>query len=294
MSNRIPDGKLVGIMKAEGLRVKPHPGWEDWDRDHVGGFGPNGAIVHHTGSDAQGENYVRNILRSGYAGLPGPLCHVGIAMDGTVHLVSNGRANHAGGGDPKVLDAVVAESAWLMEREAKPTKGNTSIGKTDGNARFYGAEVMYDGGQAMTPEAEDAVVRWCAAICRYYGWSARSVIGHREWSRDKIDPGRESMVDLRRKVQARLDTPLGVTVEAKTVQKSGALKPFAVSSLRTSMLTGKYNHGELFRSWLDLPSRKGKPFNASERAVVKKRLGFYVPTVKNMGKLARDNGYEVY
>ena len=44
--------------------------------------------------------------------------------------------------------AVQEEAGWLANREAEPTRGNAD--GVDGNARFYGAEVMYDGGQPMT------------------------------------------------------------------------------------------------------------------------------------------------
>lgn len=205
------NAQLLDALKREGCKVHEVTGWQSHNRNSRGPWGGiNGVMIHHTGSDVQGATYVNNILRSGYSGLPGPLCHVGIGMDGTVYLVSNGRSNHAGGGDPAVLKAVADEAPWLMEREAKPTKGNSN--GTDGNAHFYAAEVMYDGGQPMTADQEDASVRFAAAICRHYGWSARSAIGHREWSRDKIDPGKESMVTFRKLVQARLDKP----PEAKT------------------------------------------------------------------------------
>lgn len=232
MATPLSNDKLLAALKAEGCKVVEIGNWRTHNRNHKGSWGPiNGVMIHHTGSDVQGTNYVRNILSSGYAGLPGPLCHVGIAMDGTVYLVSNGRANHAGGGDPAVFEAVKAEAAWLMQREAKPTKGNSN--GYVGNANFYGAEVMYDGGQPMTAAQEDASVRFAAAICRAYGWSARSVIGHREWSRDKIDPGNEPMVTFRRKVQARLDgKPVAATVAPKAAAPAKPAAPVDAVSLK--------------------------------------------------------------
>lgn len=239
MAKPLSNDQLLAALKAEGCKVVEVGNWRTHNRNHKGSWGPiNGVMIHHTGSDAQGTSYVRNILSSGYAGLPGPLCHVGIAMDGTVYLVSNGRANHAGGGDPAVFEAVKAEAGWLMQREAKPTRGNSN--GYVGNGNFYGAEVMYDGGQPMTAAQEDASVRFAAAICRDYGWSARSVIGHREWSRDKIDPGHEPMVTFRQKVQARLDAkPVAAASAPKSVAPTAPVDAVSLKAIRDSIATGK-------------------------------------------------------
>lgn len=246
MATPLSNARMLAALKREGCTVREVSGWQTRNRNHKGAWGPvYGIVVHHTGSDAQGTGYVSNILASGYAGLPGPLCHVGIDMAGTVHLVSNGRANHAGRGDGAVLDRVIREDGALMRGETKPRTDDT-----DGNSRLYGAEVMYDGGQPMTPEQLDATVRWCAAICRAHGWSAASIIGHREWTRTKIDPGHQDMVQLRRLVQARLDAdkPAAVVGEqewtdmatkkelediVRTVVRQELNKPFAGAWLAT-------------------------------------------------------------
>lgn len=223
MALPIDPDRLLAALLAEGCNVKQQPGWATRGRPQA--FGPiNGVMIHHTGADQQSETYVDGILTQGYAGLPGPLCQVGIAMDGTVHLIAAGRANHAGGGDPTVLAAVRADAAWLMEREAKPRMGNSSAGRVDGNRHYIGAEVMYDGGQSMTAAQEDASVRFAAAVCRIIGGTASSVIGHREHSSDKWDPGKEDMVAFRRKVAARLATgpggPVAKPAPAKPAQAS--------------------------------------------------------------------------
>lgn len=204
MAAPLSDDRLLAALKAEGCKVREWPGWRNSDRP--GPFAPRGVIIHHTGSNSSGNGqaYVGNILWSGYAGLPGPLCTAGGAVDGTLWLLCNNDANHGGGGDPAVLEAVTAEASWLMEREAKPTRGNSN--GVDGNAMFYGLEIMYSGGSQMAPAQYDQAVRFAAALCRAHGWSARSVIGHREWSRDKIDPGSCNMVTFRKAVQARLNS----------------------------------------------------------------------------------------
>lgn len=64
-------------------------------------------MIHHTVTS--GTSSTVSICERGYEGLPGPLCHGVIAKDGTVYLIGNGRANHAGRGDRDVLNAVIAE-----------------------------------------------------------------------------------------------------------------------------------------------------------------------------------------
>jgi hypothetical protein len=99
-------------------------------------------------------------------------------------MVGTGRTNHAGGGDPKVLAAVVAD-AVPYDRELKPTKGN--LDGVDGNGPYYGLEVMYSGARDVPKVGYVAIVKWNTAICRLHGWSGASAIAHREWSNDKPD-----------------------------------------------------------------------------------------------------------
>lgn len=159
----------------------------DWDvhnRNTKGEWGPvNGVMIHHTGSDAQSGMPAQ--LWNGYPpALPGPLCHGGIDVNGKVILTGWGRCNHAGGGDPDVLRHVIAED---YTGQLKPKYTNTS--GVDGNAHFYGFEVMYDGSHAMSKKQMETSTRLAAAICTYHNWGRRSVIGHGEWQLGKWDPG---------------------------------------------------------------------------------------------------------
>lgn len=201
MATPLSATKLLAALRAEGVRIVEVGEWRTHNRNHKGPWGPvNGVIVHHTVTS--GTQSSVSLCRKGHADLPGPLCHGVIAKDGTVHLVGHGRANHAGGGDPEVLKRVMAEN--YGDRPPKPTRGNSD--GVDGNACFYGLECVNLGdGKDPWPAAQlDAVVRTCAAICRAHGWGARSVIGHLEWSSDKIDPKGFPMPDLRERVAARL------------------------------------------------------------------------------------------
>ncbi|MCX5340459.1 N-acetylmuramoyl-L-alanine amidase [Streptomyces atratus] len=204
MANPMSAAQVISALRAEGVRVVEVGNWRTHNRNSKGAWGPvNGSIVHHTVT--KGTAATVAMVRDGYPSLPGPLCHGMIAKDGRVHMVGWGRANHAGGGDPRVLEQVIAES--YGSRPTPPTKGNAN--GTDGNARFYGWECENLGdGKDPWPKAQyDTIVRVQAALCRAHGWSAKSVIGHLEWSNDKVDPRGFTMTELRADVAERLKHP---------------------------------------------------------------------------------------
>ncbi|MET7616950.1 peptidoglycan-binding protein [Streptomyces sp. NPDC005408] len=199
-----PD-RLVSILRAEGAKVVEYGSWRTHNRNHMGSFGPiNGVIIHHTVSS--GTDASVRLCYDGYAKLPGPLCHGVIAKDGTVYLISAGRANHAGAGDADVLAAVADERAL-------PAPNDRSA---DGNTHFYGFECVNLGnGADPWPDAQlEAIERASAAICRAYGWSAASVIGHKEWTNQKQDPRGFSMTTMRERIDRRLATKPGKPVPA--------------------------------------------------------------------------------
>ncbi|MER7725524.1 peptidoglycan-binding protein [Streptomyces sp. NPDC096323] len=197
---------LLSALRSEGLTVVEHSGWRTHNRNHKGAWGPlNGVMIHHTVSS--GTDGSVELCYNGHAALPGPLCHGVIDKTGTVHLVGNGRANHAGGGDPTVLRRVIAED--YGDRPPAPRKHDGGAGSVDGNAHFYGFECVNLGdGEDPWPTAQlDAIERVAAAICRAHGWSARSVIGHLEWSDWKVDPRGFTMPSLRNRIATRLSSP---------------------------------------------------------------------------------------
>lgn len=208
MATPLTADRLLAALRAEGVTVVEHPGWRTHHRNHKGAWGPvNGVMIHHTVSSGSAASVA--LCRDGYAALPGPLCHGVIDKAGTVHLISAGRANHAGGGDPAVLRRVVAED--YGDRPPAPRAHDGSAGAVDGNARFYGFECVNLGdGKDPWPDAQlEAIERASAALCRAHGWSARSVIGHAEWSAAKIDPRGFTMPSMRTRVTTRLTTAPG-------------------------------------------------------------------------------------
>ncbi|MFJ9023578.1 N-acetylmuramoyl-L-alanine amidase [Streptomyces sp. NPDC102259] len=195
MATPLTAARVLAALRAEGVTVVEVGGWRTHNRAGHGAWGPvAGVVVHHTVTSGTAASVA--ICRDGYAGLPGPLCHGVIDKRGVVHLVGWGRANHAGSGDGDVLKAVIAEKALPAPNESD----------TDGNARFYGFECINLGdGKDPWPAVQlDAMVRACAALCRAHGWSAASVIGHKEWTNTKTDPRGFTMADFRARVAARL------------------------------------------------------------------------------------------
>lgn len=206
-----PD-QIISQLKKWGVAYYEVPNWRTHERDDATGlmFSPvYGCITHHTGSDAS-DSSNRELIHNGRPDLKGPLAQFGLNDNGLIDLHSAGRANHAGGGDPRVLRAVQNESYEDYPPEPRYHQG--SPGAYDGNDVFYGCECYYSGSTNMTKEAYAALVHLWAAICDFHGWSAKSVIGHKEWSDWKPDPGQIDMKVLRSDVQAALDKGAPVSV----------------------------------------------------------------------------------
>jgi hypothetical protein len=191
--------RFLDALRAEGLTVVEHRSWRTHNRNHKGPWGPvNGVMVHHTVTSGTSSSV--QLCYDGHSALPGPLCHGVIAKDGTVHMVGNGRANHAGLGDDDVLRAVIDEVALPPDNEAN----------TDGNQHFYGFEAINLGdGIDPWPEVQlEAIAKAAAAVCRAHGWTERSVIGHLEWQPGKIDPKGFTMASMRGRIKNRLSAVL--------------------------------------------------------------------------------------
>lgn len=178
---------LAAVLRAEGLTVVETDGWQ------ARGFGPLhpvGVLFHHTAISKTATNKATlSVLTKGRPDLRGPLCNGQIRRDGTVVLVAGGVAHHAGGGSSVTYDAVVAD---------RVTPGPGEHDDMNGNVQFIGWECDNAGdGEGWPPEQVDAMVRVGAALCRAEGWRAARCIGHREWTRRKVDPRGVDMDGLR-------------------------------------------------------------------------------------------------
>lgn len=195
MATPLSADRMVSVLRAEGVRVSEYRDWRTHNRNHKGPWGPvHGVMIHHTAGVGPG---VRDVCYDGTADLPGPLCHAYAAKTGTVYLIGNGRANHAGTIAMNANLAVLNESSDHPRPDAREP--------LDGNTRYYGIEIENrgDGDDPYPAGQYDQAVRWAAAICRAHGWTADSVIGHKEATRRKIDPS-FSMNTFRAVVAERL------------------------------------------------------------------------------------------
>ncbi len=209
MATPMTADQFVSALEAEGVKTVERDGWRTHNRNHKGAWGPvHGVMIHHTVSRSELPSV--ELCEDGYTELPGPLCQSVIGKSATVYMVGNGRCNHAGAGDPNVFEAVKDERYGDVPPATHVHDGMS--GGVDGNAHFYGAECvnMGDGTDTWPADQLDAMVRWAAAICRFHGWTSKSVIGHKEWSDWKSDPkgpGMPSMARFRELVAERLAQP---------------------------------------------------------------------------------------
>lgn len=226
MATPLTSTTLLTALHQEGTTTQQHPNWRTHNRNHKGPWGPvHGVMLHHTA----GTNSL-SACRHGLPDLPGPLCLGLVTKDGTVHLLGHGRTNHAGNGSAAALAAVRAE-------QAPPVRPGPDA--VDGNARFYGFEIENLGnGRDPYPAAQlDAVERLAAALCRAHGWSEASVIGHREWTRRKIDPS-FSMAAMRARIGRRLGTrPPGRPEEPGSAHAPFPGAAFFVPGRRSALVT---------------------------------------------------------
>jgi hypothetical protein len=157
----------------------------------VPGHGPmgkvEGVILHHTATPASapGDYPSLRVVTKGRADLPGPLCNFGLGRSGTVYLVSEGRAFHAGKGQWK--------------------------GFTSGNSRFLGIEAEHPGtGGAWSAVQFDAYCRLVASILHAIGKNTDWDIRHSLWAAPKgrkVDTRGFEMKDLDARVKKMLANP---------------------------------------------------------------------------------------
>lgn len=197
MATPLSADRLVAALRAEGISVHEHSGWRTHNRAGHGAWGPvNGVLIHHTAGHGD-----REVCYDGRSDLPGPLCHAWLGKTDGFWMIGNGRANHAGKADSRVLAQVANESYGT--RPVAPGPGDV-----DGNAVYYGLEIenLGNGKDPYPSKQYDTAVRFAAAICRAHGWGAKSVIGHKESTSQKIDPSFD-MPTFRAHVAERLAHP---------------------------------------------------------------------------------------
>ncbi|MEB3372248.1 peptidoglycan recognition protein family protein [Saccharopolyspora mangrovi] len=146
-------------------------------------------LQHHTATRTTPQNPAPtlNMCINGRPDLDGPLCQALIGLDGSIHLVAAGRANHAG--------------------EAKASGPMPAAGS--GNDIYIGFEWDYQGvEQHPSREQYDAAVRATAAVLRHLRVPAEHTRGHKETTTTgKIDPGNVDLNQFRAHVAAAMNQP---------------------------------------------------------------------------------------
>jgi hypothetical protein len=179
----------------------------------------NGIVEHHTGGGSASASYLKFLFVDGRPeeGIPGPLCNEATASDGTVYIGAVGRANHAGSGSSRTHDHVVAEdyAGYTSELEPGPDGLN-------GNAVYYGNEWIYSGTVPPTALQYRAAALAASARCDAHGWSALSVIAHREHTDRKDDPYAVKMYAFRSAVNTLLKAGPAACVNYVATGKLGA------------------------------------------------------------------------
>lgn len=201
MATAMTPAQMQAALDKWVLKLKLYPGWE------TRGYGPGsitdaeGVIIHHTGSDAQSDNYLHFLAIDGRPDVPAPLCNWATDMDGDLWLIAAERANHAGMGSSTTLGKITVGTNGYDWRNREIRPGPDDL---NGNYRYYGNEVRFDGADPMTRDQWVTTVLSSAAVCDFHGWGAWRVIGHREHSSRKPDPGSTLMYMIRRDVDAAL------------------------------------------------------------------------------------------
>lgn len=184
---------MADVLRAAGLRVVEVEGWRT--RTRPGGLkGVKGIDIHYTATsnNAKGNMPTLNILKTGYAGLAGPLSQLGLGRDGTWYVVAAGRCNHAGKSD-KIENS---------------------------NSYALGVEAEHSGSGPWPKAQYDSYVKGVAALANHYNVQTKFIRGHKEFALPygrKADPNFDMNqfrreVDAARSPKAKLVAPLKAVV----------------------------------------------------------------------------------
>ena len=118
-------------------------------------------------------------------------------------FLSAGEAGRVGGAEIFIKETPHARRGDSGENPFPP---NNETNPED-NRHFYGFECenLGDGDDPWPAAQLKAIERVSAAVCRYHGWTERSVIGHLEWQPGKVDPRGFTMSWLRGRIRERLN-----------------------------------------------------------------------------------------
>ena len=188
---------VLEVLQAAGLDVEAEPGWETrrgskYSFDHRPG-GTLGMIVHHTAAGGSADMPCRNICVNGRSDLKGPLVQFLLGRSGKLLLISQNRCNHAGKGSSEVRKDLEAGRDITAEFDAGQGAYNArTLNRANdwsgANGKYWGIEVENNGiGEEYSQAQMKALVKLCAAMCKWQGWDHNLIIHHREHTSRKYD-----------------------------------------------------------------------------------------------------------
>jgi hypothetical protein len=196
---------LSAAVQKSGLVVHEVAGWQG--RGHAHFRAVDGIVEHHTAGPKVGNIPSLATLVRGRPGLPGPLCNLAFARDGSVYVVAAGVAWHAGVGSGHGFPANMA-NYYAVGIEAEST----------GRGDWTSAQL------AAWPSLNNA-------LGGHYGFSVARMIAHFEWTPRKIDPyGLPGGMTWLRAASAR---PTGDDMTTLIYGGTHLVTPLAVGEWRT-------------------------------------------------------------
>lgn len=193
---------MADAIRAAGLNVVEVGNWRA--RNHGSMAGVRSIICHHTAGPLNGTYPSLNTVTNGRPGLAGPLAQLGLGRDGTVYVISNGVAWHAGA----TIDDSVYGNSWSIGIEAE----NNGVGE-------------------VWPDVQvNAYAKLCAVLCKHYNLPVSRVKGHKEICRPagrKIDPANlpGDMNGLRGRIEAFMSGGTGTTGKLLNGETHMKLRP---------------------------------------------------------------------
>ncbi|MEO3778403.1 N-acetylmuramoyl-L-alanine amidase [Micromonospora sp. B11E3] len=216
---------LADVLRAAGVQVVEEGDWRN--RMRPGDFNPIGVLWHHTAatSSATNPHPALNICINGRSDLPGPLCQALVDYHGVFHIISAGRANHAG-----------------------TARASGPIPAGDGNTMLIGWEIDYNGvSQEMTAAQYNASIAATAAVLKQLGKDSSYARGHRETSTTgKIDPSFIDLNVMRADVAAKMSggTAWSTIVDNATAGRFTASANWGVSSYSSQRYGADYRYAD--------------------------------------------------
>lgn len=175
------------IQFAAILHHMPDIAWvPGWEKRGAPVMNPAGILWHWTAGKPTPARPAPSlgICINGRTDVPGPLVHALIGLDGRLHVICSGRANHAGLGHQALLERIRAGS---MPASTAARSGLKDTGGSGG--ALIGVEIENDGRAPFTAAQLVTIGKFGAQCARAFRWTRAQAGGwsHVNWTRRKID-----------------------------------------------------------------------------------------------------------